>query len=41
MKTNYFILGTALCSVMGLGLTSCDNEEFLNVTAYDVVDEAA
>ena len=27
--------------MMGLGLTSCDNEEFLNVTAYDVVDEAA
>ena len=41
MKTNYIILGAALCSVMGLGLTSCDNEEFLNVTAYDVVDEAA
>ena len=41
MKTKYFILGSALCSMMGLGLTSCDNEEFLNVTAYDVVDEAA
>ncbi|MBP5500372.1 MAG: RagB/SusD family nutrient uptake outer membrane protein [Bacteroidales bacterium] len=41
MKTNYIILGAALCSVIGLGLTSCDNEEFLNVTAYDVVDEAA
>ena len=41
MKTKYFILGAALCSVTGLGLTSCDNEEFLNVTAYDVVDEAA
>ena len=41
MKTNYFILGAALISVSGLGLTSCDNEEFLNVIAYDVVDEAA
>ncbi len=41
MKARYFILGAALCSVTGLGLTSCDNEEFLNVTAYDVVDAAA
>ena len=41
MKTKYYIFGIALCSVTGLGLTSCDNEEFLNVTAYDVVDEAA
>jgi hypothetical protein len=31
MKTRYFILGAALCSVTGLGLTSCDNEEFLDV----------
>jgi len=41
MKTKYYILGIALCSVTGLSLTSCDNEEFLDVTAYDVVDEAA
>lgn len=41
MKTRFFIYGAALCSVMGLGLTSCDNEEFLDVIAYDVVDEAA
>ena len=41
MKTRYFILGAALCSVTGLGLTSCNNEEFLDVTAYDVVDVAA
>ena len=41
MKTRFFIYGAALCSVMGLGLTSCDNEEFLDVTAYDVVDVAA
>ena len=41
MKTKYYILGIALCSMTGLGLTSCDNEEFLDVTAYDVVDEAA
>ncbi len=41
MKTRYYILGVALCGVTGMGLTSCDNEEFLDVTAYDVVDEAA
>ncbi len=32
MKTKYFILGSALCGLMGLGLTSCDNEEYLDVT---------
>ena len=41
MKTRYFILSAALCSVTGLGLTSCDNEKFLDVKAYDVVDPAA
>ncbi len=41
MKTRYYLLGIALCSVTGLGLTSCDNDEFLDVIAYDVVDEAA
>jgi len=41
MKTRFFIYGAALCSVMGLGLTSCDNEEFLDVISYEVVDEAA
>ena len=31
MKTKYFIFGTALCGLMGLGLTSCNNDEFLDV----------
>lgn len=31
MKTKYFIYGTALCGLMGLGLTSCDNDKFLDV----------
>ena len=37
MKTKYFILGAALCGTMGLGLTSCDNEEFLDVTHYSML----
>ena len=41
MKTRYIILSAALCSVTGLGLTSCNNEEFLDVTQYEVVDQAA
>ncbi len=41
MKTKYFIYGFSLCSLLSLNLTSCDNEEFLDVIAYDVVDEAA
>ena len=41
MKARYFIFGTALCSLMGLGLTSCDNEEFLNVDIYDNIDMSA
>ena len=36
MKTRYFILGAAL-SMTGLGLTSCDNDEFLDVDLYDVI----
>lgn len=41
MKTRYFILGAALCSVTGLGLTSCNNEDFLNVDQYDIIDKSA
>lgn len=37
MKTRYFILGTVLCSAMGLGLTSCDNDKFLDVTHYSML----
>ncbi|WP_033147617.1 RagB/SusD family nutrient uptake outer membrane protein [Prevotella sp. P6B1] len=38
MKTKYYILGAALCSTMGLGLTSCNNDEFLNVTHYSLLE---
>ena len=38
MKTRYFIFGAALCSTMGLGLTSCDNDKFLDVTHYSILD---
>ena len=38
MKTRYFILGTVLCSAMGLGLTSCDNDKFLDVTHYKMIE---
>jgi hypothetical protein len=31
MKTKYFIFGAAVCSMMSLGLTSCDNDKFLDV----------
>ena len=41
MKTKYFIFGTALSSVMGLGLTSCNNDEFLDVTHYSILDSEA
>ena len=37
MKTRYFILGAALCGAMGLGLTSCNNDEFLDVTHYSLL----
>ena len=38
MKTRYFIFGAAVCSLMGASLTSCDNDEFLNVDLYDKID---
>jgi hypothetical protein len=41
MKTRYYILGAALCSAMSLGLTSCDNEEFLEVDQYDKISSGA
>ena len=37
MKTRYILLCAALCSTMGLGLTSCNNEVFLNVDQYDII----
>ena len=41
MKTKYFIFGAALCGAMGLGLTSCDNDKFLDVTHYSMLSEEA
>lgn len=41
MKTRYFILGAALCGTMGLGLTSCDNDKFLDVTHYKLLSDNA
>ena len=38
MKTRYYILGTALCGLVGLGLTSCDNDKYLDVPQYDILD---
>ena len=40
MKTKYYIIGTALCSVMGLGLTSCNNDDYLNVDPYNIIEQA-
>ena len=39
MKTKYFIFGGTLCCMMGLGLSSCDNEEFLDVTPYNIIEQ--
>ena len=39
MKTRYILLSAALCSVTGLGLTSCNNEDFLNVTPYNIIEQ--
>lgn len=41
MKTRYFILGAALCGTMGLGLTSCNNDKFLEVTHYSLLSSDA
>jgi len=41
MKTRYYIFGTALCSLMGLGLTSCDNEKFLEVKQTELLSSDA
>ena len=37
MKTRYLILGTVLCSLTGLGLTSCDNEKYLEVKQTELL----
>ena len=38
MKTRYSIFGAALCGMVGLGLTSCNNDNFLEVPQYDILD---
>ena len=40
MKTRY-IYGTLLCGLMAVGFSSCDNEEFLNVDQYNVIEPTA
>ena len=37
MKTRYIFFSAALCSAMGLSLTSCNNDKFLEVTQYEIV----
>ena len=37
MKTRYYMIGAALCSTMGLGLTSCNNDSFLDVDQYEII----
>lgn len=31
MKNKYILFATALCGVLTLGVTSCDNDKFLDV----------
>jgi hypothetical protein len=38
MKNKYYILGTTFCGLMSLGLTSCDNDAFLDVEHYTTID---
>lgn len=40
MKTRY-IYGTLLCGLMAFGFSSCDNDEFLNVNQYNVIESNA
>jgi len=41
MKTRYFIFGSALCGMMTLGLSSCDNDKFLEVTQPNILASSA
>lgn len=41
MNTRYFVFGATLCSMIGMGLTSCNNDDFLDVTQYNVVSSTA
>ena len=38
MKTRYFIFSAALVGLGCIALSSCDNEEFLDVPKYDILD---
>ena len=39
MKTRYIILGTAFCGMLGMTLSSCNNDEFLDVTHYSILPQ--
>ena len=41
MKTRYSILGALMGGMMAFGFSSCDNDEFLNVTQYNVIEQTA
>jgi hypothetical protein len=41
MNKRYFIFGTALCGMVGLGLTSCNNDKFLDVTQPNILASSA
>lgn len=41
MKNRYLIFGTAVAGLMTFGLSSCDNEKFLDVDQYDVIEKSA
>ena len=41
MKNKYLYTGVALFGAVTLGLTSCNNDEFLNVNQYNVIEQNA
>lgn len=41
MKNKYILFATALCGVLTLGVTSCDNDKFLDVDNYNIIPKSA
>ena len=39
MKTRYYIFGSIFCGMTALGLSSCNNEDFLNVDPYNIIEQ--
>lgn len=37
MKKRYLIYGTVVCSMLAMGLTSCNNDNFLDTTLYNAI----